>query len=443
MIWVFVILGLVVSIPALESLFRGLAGHGRRTWRLEILVLLLIAGAWWAGHLTFAGWATLITAVFLESVILWSCRGMGRQELGSTPALPPSAISPGAPPIPPDEAGSVQTGASPAEAPLLPIKPGSQASAATQAPGGEAPSSKEPSGPTETSTGEPAACVPKPLPPDEPTRAVTTCALLAAPCEVTAEVFFASLRRGGLREAELLAGPVGDKTIRIRTGEIVIELSAEAQRLNQAEINYATTQSWDWPEAATVVAKHAAHVVLITRAAERIPRTEIVRLHRRAQAALAEFAPVVAVLWPGAGRLMPAPGHSGPVEGEAGDFSPTEICVNFRMFPPAEGQAGPFVSDSVGLHVFGLPDVQIPGDREPDDAVSMVLYRAAEQIFADGCDVKDGDWLDLGELGRWRVSRVRSRFEPERGVIELSQGQGEAQPEAPGNSTPEPPSAGL
>jgi hypothetical protein len=278
------------------------------------------------------------------------------------------------------------------------------------------------------------------MPPDEPTRAFTTYALLGAPCEVAAEVFFASLRRGGLREAELLASPDGGKAIRVRVGEITLELASEAKRASQAEVNYAAAQSWDWPEAATMVSKHVAYVLLTTRTVERTPRSEIVRLHRRAQAALAEFAPVLAVLWPGAGRLTPASGRAEPTGDETDEPAPTAFCVNFRMFPPVEGEAGPFVSDSVGLHAFGLPDVQIRGEQEPDDAVSAALYQAAERIFTEGCAIEEGAVLDLGDLGLWRASRVRSRFEPDREVIELTAGPGEAAPEAPSEPASETPS---
>ncbi len=422
-VWGFVILGLVASILALEGLLMGLIGRGRRSWKLDVLVLVLIAGAWFAGHLTFAGWATLIMAALLEFAIRWSGRDGRAARPEDPPASDPATADAPNTPSPPQQAPTTHYETAQAHAPAAPNEPKTKTQEAAPALSGQAAHPEPAPGQGETPAGAQPTPAPEPAPPEEPRQSFTSCALLEAPCEVAAEVFFASLRRGGLREAELLAGPDGGKTIRIQTGAIILELACEAGKAAQAEINYAASQSWDWPEAASVAAKHAAHVLLTTRAPERLPRSEVVRLHRRAQAALSEFAPVVAVLWPGAGRLMPVAGPAPSSTDEAGDEgepAATTFCVNFRVFPPAEGQAGLFVSDSVGLHAFGLPDVQTRSEREPDDAVSLVLYKVVEQIFAEGCRTKDGDLLDLGDLGLWRASRVRSRFEPEREVIELN-----------------------
>jgi hypothetical protein len=437
-IWGFVILGVVVSVPALEGLARGLIGRGRRTWRLETLVLLLVVGAWFAGHRTFTGWATLITAAILEAGILRSGRGAaGEQEVDLLPDDKPLVTRGGEPAHLSGAVHSAPLPTGPTAAPLPPDSRGG-ATAATTKPLDSVPSPSEPPrAEAESRTDKEAEPAETPPPVETPTRAYSTCALLASACEVSAEVFFASLRRGGLREAELLPSPDGGRTIRIRAGGIALELTSEAKKAAQAEISYAASQSWDWPEAAAVVGKHAAYVAVTTRSPESAPRGEIVHLHCRAQAALAEFAPVLAVLWPGAGRLMPASSPTAPTTDDSPESAPTTLCVNFRMFTPPEGEAGPFVSDSVGLHAFGLPDVQICGAREPDDAVSAVLYQIAERIFAEGCEIKDEDVLDLGELSSWRASRGRSRFEPDRDVIELTAAKNEPSPEPPGNDKPE------
>lgn len=425
--WGFVILGFVVSVLALLGLLRGLLGRGRGTWRLEMLVLLLVVGAAFAGHRTFTGWAALLVAAVLQAAaVRFGRTAAGQKPAGEAPVDKPSA----APPVAPVPSSAVEqpapapTPAKPAETPSpeSPViaaaaespKPASQAAS----PPAEVPPAKaEPSAAQEPKPAEPP---PAPPPVEIPTRAYATCVLLASACEVAAEVFFASLRRGGLREAELMPIPDGGKTVRVRAAGIVLELVSEARKVGQAEIAYAASQSWDWPDAAAVAAKHAAFVAVTTKSPEKAERGEIVRLHRRAQAALAEFAPVLAVLWPGAGRLMPVASPAPPAEDDSPESAPTASCVSFRMFPPAEGEAGPFVSDSVGLHAFGLPDVQICGDREPDDAVSAVLYQVVDRIFTEGCEIKGDAVFDLGEFGVWRAARARSKFEPDREVIELA-----------------------
>ena len=90
------------------------------------------------------------------------------------------------------------------------------------------------------------------------------------------------------------------------------------------------------------------------------------------------------------------------------------------MFPQSEARPGQYVSDSVGLHAFGLPDVQIATETEPDETVSVALYRLVERFFCKGCEEQDGSEIDLADGGRWRVTRCRAVFPPDREVIELA-----------------------
>jgi hypothetical protein len=220
----------------------------------------------------------------------------------------------------------------------------------------------------------------------------------------------------------LLQGPgEGGGSVHVRVGAITLKLKSEAESCLQSELDYAIGQTWDWPEAGTVAATHRAHVVITTWADPDTPRAEVVGLHYLAHAALAEFGPVVAVLWPDAGRLVPVAAY-GDIHRHAEDPLPAETAfwVNFRMFPPGDPLAEPFVSDSVGLHAFGLPDIQICTRQEPDERVSAALCRLAQLVFAGGHHVEVEQVVELGDLGKWQAVRAKARFEPDREVISLS-----------------------
>jgi hypothetical protein len=376
---IFSILGLAVSIMALSGLVAKQQPPVMKL--LHCCAVILVIVAWWAGHLTTLGWGALLGATGAELAVLGGKRkgGQPMAEAGT----PGSTAGEFAPARNVDSAASTMGTGQPAEA-------------------------DNPSRHTPTAPPAPAA------PP------FTTSALLRKAWEPSADVFLASLRRGGLREAELAEKPADAGPIRLRVGSITLELISEAKPMPAAEIDYAAAQSWEWPDALTAVTSHEAHVLLTTRTTMDTPRAEVVQLHRQAQAALAEFAPVVAVMWRAAGRLVPISPSGDNAPEACPDEAPTTWCVNFRMFPPSEAKPNQYVSDSVGLHAFGLPDIQIATASEPDEAVSTVLYDLAVRFFAAGCEVADGCEMDFTGLGRWRATRCRAVFEPEREVIELA-----------------------
>ena len=194
----------------------------------------------------------------------------------------------------------------------------------------------------------------------------------------------------------------------------------------QDSLDYATRQTWDWPEAAESVGGHVAHVVVTTRAAANTSPALIVRLHHLAHAALSEFAPVLAVLWPEAGRLVPAASLADLCSRLDDPDALTSSCVNYRVFPLEGSDAGWFVADSVGLHAFGLPDVQVVTEGQPGEAVSAVVYELAGRFFSQGCSVKENDLLTVADGDQWQATRARARFGPDRDVLDVSAVPGDA-----------------
>jgi len=245
-------------------------------------------------------------------------------------------------------------------------------------------------------------------------------ALLELPSEVVAEVFVASLRRGGERAAELVEGGSGGNAILVRIGVVDLRVESRPGAVSHALLEYAARQSWDWPEAREAVAGHAGYVVLTSEAQAEAAPADVVRLHHQAHAALAEFAPMIAALWPGGGILSPPSALQGLRDLAGGDPSLLTSFVSFRTFPPEEWDGPEFVSDTAGLHAIGLPDYEVATELAPDDRTSAVLYEIAGRAFASPETAGAESAIDLGELGRWRLERGRSRFPPDRDVLVLS-----------------------
>lgn len=254
----------------------------------------------------------------------------------------------------------------------------------------------------------------------ERARVFRTCVLLSTEWRPAAVAVHASLRRAGQRNAQLIPDRQSDEPVTLDVGGTLLEVVLFPAPLDRATIEFAAAQSFDWPEAAEAVSGHQAHIVITTRAFEETDRAEIVRIHHRAQAALSEFAQVQAAFWPDAGRLVPTHELSALATAAAGTDSPIATCITLRTFPP-EGDRSLFVCDTVGLHGFELPDVEIVLEHEPDEVVSAALQEISGRFFVVGCDVGDGERVAMLDGSIWRASRGSARFAPSRAVIELRQ----------------------
>ncbi|MCZ6816551.1 MAG: hypothetical protein O7F76_07590, partial [Planctomycetota bacterium] len=84
-----------------------------------------------------------------------------------------------------------------------------------------------------------------------------------------------------------------------------------------------------------------------------------------------------------------------------------------------DGDTSTFVCDTVGLHGFGLPDVEIVTEDEPDEGVSAALAELSGRFFVAGCDVAEGGRVAISDGSTWLASRGKARFAPSRAVIEL------------------------
>lgn len=267
--------------------------------------------------------------------------------------------------------------------------------------------------PRATAPNQPARAevpTPAPIPPPKPLRTVNSIALLRTRWQATGEVFLASLRRSGQREAKLASK--GDP-IRVEIGPVAIELRMAGQPVPSPQLDYALSQAFDWPEAATQVKGHAAHLVVSSQATDDVARADVVRQHLRAHVALAEFAPICAVLWPEAGRLI-APAELQRLTRPGSDM--TGVCISFRTFPEADGGV---VCDTAGLCAFGLPDVQMKTSGDPGNATAKLLYRIAEELFGSGVAFAEGEKLPARFESDLHTYDSRAAFPPARRVIEM------------------------
>jgi hypothetical protein len=173
------------------------------------------------------------------------------------------------------------------------------------------------------------------------------------------------------------------------------------------------SQTWDWEDAeAAVGASRCSLLVTEMFGDGRAPQERWDAMSR----VIAEMAAVTrpaALSWPQSQRV------GNPKLFTAGDL---DGLINVRYFS-ISNDPGAMVMDTLGLHVFGLPDVQCHfRDREPGEIATM-LFSTAAYLFRCGDVIADGNTIS----GRQSDERLvcfheRALLAPSRQVIDVDLG---------------------
>jgi hypothetical protein len=171
------------------------------------------------------------------------------------------------------------------------------------------------------------------------------------------------------------------------------------------------SQTWDWPEAEAAVARGQASVLVSELFhGDSDAQTRLSALGR-VVAALCRVGNPVAVSWPLSQRV------SDPETVLPGD--PDQV-VNVRMFSVSDEA---LVLDTLGLYVFGLPDVQCHfRDREPGE-IAGLLFATGVYLLDAGDVIADGNTISgpNGE-GRLVCHREPALLAPAREVLDIDLG---------------------
>ncbi len=172
-------------------------------------------------------------------------------------------------------------------------------------------------------------------------------------------------------------------------------------------------QTWDWPEAEQAVARAGAGVIVTELLVAGWSAQDRVNAVTRVVAALVAHSKPALVWWP----------HSQKVsEPETVVADEVDGVLNVRFFTVA-GDDDAIVLDTLGLHVFGLPDLQCHfRDREPGE-IAGLLYATALYLFDSGDVIGDGNTISGPADGERFVCRRESALlAPTRRVLDVDLG---------------------
>ena len=172
------------------------------------------------------------------------------------------------------------------------------------------------------------------------------------------------------------------------------------------------TQTWDWPGAEEAVDRCRSAVLVSEMFADGFDAEERVSALTAVLRILSGLTRPVLISWPLSQRVVDPEADADELDG----------VINIRLFTVA-GDESALVMDSLGLHIFGLPDVQCHfRDRAPRE-IAALLHSTATYVFGAGDVIADGNTissLDGDEI--YVCRRERSLVAPSRTVLDIDLG---------------------
>jgi len=173
------------------------------------------------------------------------------------------------------------------------------------------------------------------------------------------------------------------------------------------------SQTWEFPEAQAVLARCRSALTVGEMFGRPYPSSQRLEVFRATVLAAGRLTGPAAAWWPSAGQLLPPPSPADP---------PLMGLVNVRLFR-VEGSASDVVMDTLGLQVFGLPDLQCHCHEIELPRLATYLRNAASYVFERGAVIRDGDTIEGIEPGeKWQCLQEEALIPPYRLVIDLDPG---------------------
>jgi len=195
-----------------------------------------------------------------------------------------------------------------------------------------------------------------------------------------------------------------------------------------ARLQSALEQSWGWPQAAEVLPRCRAAVLLTDLMATGLHHLERLILFENVLVSMLEAFPCLVIHWQPTQQMV-NPDEFLAAVGEAGGLVFTPGPLNVRLFriegdrAAADATGGDVLMDTLGLAALGLPDLQCHFTGLDPQAVSRVLYNTGIYLFKRGDVIEDRHTIPGIRAGdKWRCRRENSLARPDRTVIDLDPG---------------------
>lgn len=176
-------------------------------------------------------------------------------------------------------------------------------------------------------------------------------------------------------------------------------------------------QNWHWRPGNEVAKKCRYQLVLAEMMGRSLPATQRAELLGTMLVATINALKPQAIYSPGADKIISPDAFLTGWQAEHKELL-TAAC-NVRLFK-MEGSNGKLLMDTLGLHTFGLPDLQIVFSNIPEGRVAGFLWSYAYYLLEKGDVIYDGNTVDGFTPGsKWKCQHVSAQVAPDREVLEI------------------------
>jgi hypothetical protein len=173
------------------------------------------------------------------------------------------------------------------------------------------------------------------------------------------------------------------------------------------------SQTWSWPEAESALSRCRASVLVTEMLVEGRSPGERLSALGRVVAALVETTRPAAIHWARSQRVSDPSG-----------FAPDDLdgVLNVRMYADAHDEQA-LAMDTLGLHVFDLPDLQCHFRHRKPGEIAELLFATAVYVFESGDVIEDGNTISGTDgAGSYVCHREASLLDPARLVVDIDLG---------------------
>jgi hypothetical protein len=190
----------------------------------------------------------------------------------------------------------------------------------------------------------------------------------------------------------------------------IVFLSPSDEPFDATGVRGALEQTWNWAGAGAALAECRYAITLTDMMARGLdPR-------RRWQLVRGALESVFAIARPDVVHWAPAQKLVDP----AGDLSDPLLPVNARLFRVENRLPGECVMDTVGLHLLGLPDLQVHFVGMEPDRMARYLLDVAGYLLAHGPVLGHGQRVaGIGEGEQWTCTEEAALVGPARPVVAI------------------------
>jgi hypothetical protein len=193
----------------------------------------------------------------------------------------------------------------------------------------------------------------------------------------------------------------------------VLFVHASAEPYDASAARGALAQTWNWPGAHEVLVRCPYAVTLTDMLARTLEPRRRWQLVRGALQALVAVAPPAAIHWTPAQKLVdPSGGLDDPL-----------LPINARLFRVEGRGQGECVMDTVGMHLFGITDLQCHFVGLQPDEVAAYLLDLSGYLLEHGQVIGHGQTVaGLGLDERWLCTRDAALVGPARPIVSIRPG---------------------